>query len=361
MGSLIQDSEEEGCARYVHTSSDKLCAENKYIAMYTYRQTMPHYKVGTVSIETLVDEVMKEELGSDSDNSTSISLYNAVSHDEEKKLKVWNNDIHEKERDTSRDEPNPKSVLTEEERHEISSYWSMIISVCTGRQDDIPQYLLTSLLQISLHGSPLSLQTAAQLDIVLQNRTRHCVLLLQELLSLPPSDQDQIIQTNLHMVHRFRQAMWWGGGTMYSSTWLVRLFMGQHKWAEEQNIPLDLSMKISSKPFTYSSLFSSDSYQSEEEEVLHKKLMKDISDNVDSEDEIEIVLIVLIIVFSPDYLDLKDHSKVEKLYLKFVLLLQSHYSGLYHERKVAGKLDMALRIPHIVRKIRDTLGNRIAL
>ena len=76
---------------------------------------------------------------------------------------------------------------------------------------------------------------------------------------------------------------------MYSSTWLVRLFMGQHKWTEEQNIPLDLSMKISSKPFTYSSLFSSDSYQSEEEEVLHKKLMKDISDNVDSEEKMPVL------------------------------------------------------------------------
>ena len=148
---------------------------------------------------------------------------------------------------------------------------------------------------------------------------------------------------------------------MYSSSWLVRLIIGQHKWVEEQYIPLDLSTKSSSKPFTYSSLFSTDSYQSGEEEVLHKKLMKDISDNVDSEDEIEIVLIVLIIVFSPDFLDLIDHSQVEKLYLKFVLLLQSHYSGLYHKRKVAEKLDMTLRIPHIVRKIKDTLGNRIAL
>jgi len=327
--------------------------------MYTYRQTMPHYKVGSVSIETLVEEVMREKLGSDnSDNSASISLY---SQDEEKKAKVLESDIHEKERDTIRDDLNPKCVLTEEERHEICSYWSLMTGVCTGRQDDIPQYLLTSLLQISLHSSPLSLQTAAQLYTVLHNRTRHCVLLLQELQSLHPSDQDQIIQTNLHMVHRFRQAMWWGGGTMYSSCWLVRQIMGQHKWADEENIPLNLSLKSSSKPFTYSSLFSSDSYQSEEEEVLHKKMMKDISDNVDSEDKIEIVLIVLIIVFSPDYLELKDRSQVEKLYLKFVLLLQSHYSELKQERKIADKLDKALRIPHIVSKIRDTLGNRIAL
>ena len=95
--------------------------------------------------------------------------------------------------------------------------------------------------------------------------------------------------------------------------------------------------------------------------MLHKHLMKDISESVDSDDEIEIILIVLIIAFSADFLDLKDRNKVEKMQLKFVLLLQAHYSAMYPEKEVAGRLAKALMIPALARQIVQLTGSRLSL
>ena len=159
-------------------------------------------------------------------------------------------------------------------------------SCCARRHDDLDPQMVTELLQIALHGSSLSHQTAAQLHTVVENRTSQCFYLLQEFQALPPPDQDQIVQNNLQMIHRFRQALWWGN-TKYHSRRLVGLFMGEDKCLEIENIPQDFSMKCSSaKSFEYQSLFTSPWCQSEEVEVLHKNLMKDISESVDSDDEI---------------------------------------------------------------------------
>ena len=62
--------------------------------------------------------------------------------------------------------------------------------------------------------------------------------------------------------------------------------------------------------------------------MLHKHLMKDISESVDSDDEIEIILIELIIAFSADFLDMKDHSQVQKIQLKLVLFLQADFPNV---------------------------------
>ena len=52
--------------------------------------------------------------------------------------------------------------------------------------------------------------------------------------------------------------------------------------------------------------------------------MKEIAERVDSDDMIEETLIVLIIAFNPDFLDVYDHKKVESTQLKFALALYAH-------------------------------------
>ena len=258
--------------------------------------------------------------------------------------------------------PTPPHPLTVEEVQDICRYRSMMMSSCTGREDDLPPSLVIEVLQVSLHGSSLSLQAAAHLQRVLESRTMQCLHLIPEFRALPVLDQAEVILQNSHALQRFRQALWWDSpSTKYHSSYLVQLLMGEDKLVERGNIPQNLSVKTSSEPFQYSFLFASPCYQSLEEEVLHKSLMKDISDNVDNDDEIEIILIVLIIAFSPDYLDLKDTSQVEKIHQKFVLLLQSHYSGLYPMPVVATKLAKARMIPGITRKIINIMGNRLGL
>ena len=56
--------------------------------------------------------------------------------------------------------------------------------------------------------------------------------------------------------------------------------------------------------------------------------MKDISESVDSDDEIEIIVIELIKAFSADFLDMKDHSQVQKIQLKLVLFLQAEFPNV---------------------------------
>jgi hypothetical protein len=223
----------------------------------------------------------------------------------------------------------PHNPMTADDRLQILQYGEVMRSCCAGRHDDMDPQMVTELLQIALHGTSLSHQTAAQLHTVVENRTSQCFYLLQEFQALLPDDQDQIVQHNLQMIHRFRQAIWWGN-TKYDCRWLVGMFIGEDKCLQIENVPQNFSLTNSSfQPFEYQSLFISHWCQSEEVEVLHKNLMKEISNTVDSDDEIEIILIVLIIAFSADFLDLKDRNQVEKIQLKFVLFLQSHYSAIY--------------------------------
>eukprot|EP00092_Neocalanus_flemingeri_P034757 GFUD01037825.1.p2 GENE.GFUD01037825.1~~GFUD01037825.1.p2 ORF type:complete len:306 (+),score=87.81 GFUD01037825.1:800-1717(+) len=272
---------------------------------------------------------------------------------------VWYNKYLKRLFPPSTTDPNPHKPLSAEDRLQILQYGEVMRSCCAGRHDDLEPQLVTELLQTALHGTPLSHQTAAQLHTVVENRTSQCFYLLQEFQALPPHDQEQIVQHNLQMIHRFRQAVWWGN-TKYDWRWLVGMFIGEDKCLEIENIPQDLSVK-NSKPFEYQSLFSIPWCQSEEVEGLHKNLMKDISNSVDSDDEIEIILLVLIIAFSADFLDLEDRSQVEKTQLKFVLFLQSHYSTLYPGKVVAAKLAKALMIPAVARQIVQMTRSRVVL
>merc|ERR1711892_791934 len=264
--------------------------------------------------------------------------------------------------DSPTKEPNHHQSLTTEDLLQIRKYGEVMKSCCTGRHDDLDPHTVTELVQIALDGSSLSQQTAAQLHTAVESRTSQCFFLLPEFQSLPPPDQDQIIQNNLQMVHRFRQALWWGH-SKYQAMDLVELLMGVDKCTELENIPQNLSLKISStQPFEYNSLFTSPWHPySGDDEVLHKSLMKDISDNVDGDDEIEIILIVLIIAFSPDFLDLSDRRRVEKIQLKFVLFLQSHYRDICPEMMIATKVTKALMIPSVTRQILQVTRSRLSL
>ena len=71
--------------------------------------------------------------------------------------------------------------------------------------------------------------------------------------------------------------------------------------------------------------------------MLHKNLMRDISESVDSDDEIEIIVIELIKAFSADFLDMKDHSQVQKIQLKLVLFLQAEFEFLCGQIQILPK------------------------
>jgi len=257
--------------------------------------------------------------------------------------------------------PNPHVPLTAEDRLQILQYGEVMRSCCAGRHDDMEPQLVTELLQTAMHGTALSHQAVARLHSVVESRTSQCCYLLQEFQVLPPSDQEQIMQQNLQMIHRFRQAVWCGN-TNYDWRWLVGMFIGEHKCLEIENIPQDYSSTRSSvKHFKYQSLFRSPQCQSEEENDLPQQLMKEISNSVDSDDEIQTILIVLIIAFSADFLDLEDRPLVEKTQLKFVLLLQSHLSSVYPDKEAAAKLVKALMIPALARQIVQMTRSRGAL
>lgn len=258
-------------------------------------------------------------------------------------------------------DPNPYSFLEEVDKARILQYGEVMRRCCTQRHDDIEPQLLTDILQITLHGTSLSGQAAVQLHNIIETRTRSCFNLFQEFQALSPSDQAAIIEHNLPLVHRFRQAICL---TNPSLTWraMMELFIGEDKLREAENLPHDLSGKDSPKKmFEYSDLFTAPWCQCKELEDTQKALMEDIASWVDVDDDVQIILLVFILAFNHDFLDLKDRCQVEKIQMKFVLLLQAHLRATYPGTLATSKLAKAAMLPAVCRQIYQLTKKRLII
>ena len=133
---------------------------------------------------------------------------------------------------------------------------------------------------------------------------------------------------------------------------MVQILIGEDKLREEAlNLPTDLSGKEAGREgFQYSNLFTGLS-SSPDSESKTRALMEEIAAWVDIKDEIQITLLVLILAFNHDFLDLKGRSLVEKIQLKFVLVLQSHLRSLHPSSLAASKLTKAVMLPAVTREI----------
>ena len=224
--------------------------------------------------------------------------------------------------------------------------------IWTGRHDDLEPGLVTDLMTVTLHGTSLTQNTANLLNKVLEARTRECLQLMPEFQSLEPGDQTTLLEENLPLVHRFRQALCLHCPHL---TWrrMVQLLIGDTKLREEAaNLPTDLSGKeVEREAFQYSRLFTAPWYPSPEMERKTKSLMEDIAGLVDFNDELQIILLVLILAFNHDFLDLRGRCQVEKIQLKFVLLLQSHLRSVHSSSLAASKLTKAVMLPALTREL----------
>ena len=226
----------------------------------------------------------------------------------------------------------------------------MIYRVCSSRHDDIPTSVLSDILQVTINGTSMSQSTASHLDDIISSRSQTCLQMLPEFKTLSSRDQEAILEHNLPLVHRFRQALCLHAPQMGWSK-MIEFLIGQERLQEEvDNLPTDLSGSPK-KQFQYQSLFSFPWCQSKEIESLHKTLMEDIASWVDFHDEIQIVLLALILAFNHDFLDLEGRNQVEKIQLKYVILLQSHLRSLYPNSLAASKLTKAVMLPAVAREI----------
>jgi hypothetical protein len=242
----------------------------------------------------------------------------------------------------------------------VGEFTELIKKVFTGRHDDLSALALTDLMSLTMHGTcltSLTPSTATQLNSVLETRTRACLLLLPEFQCLHPGDQRTILEQNLPLIHRFRQALCLNSSLSWSS--LVQLLIGEEKLREEAlNLPTDLSGKeVEREGFQYSNLFSgpgaawAQSSTSSETERKTRGLMEEISAWVDTKDHIQLTLLVLILAFNHDFLDLKGRSLVEKIQLKFVMVLQSHLRSVHTSSVAASKLTKAVMLPAVTREL----------
>merc|ERR1719412_799718 len=93
--------------------------------------------------------------------------------------------IMQEEQQENRDTavPSPGSdqgaEFTQTVAEELLRYEEVVRRCCTWRHDDLDPQLLTDILQITIHGTSFSYQTAAQLSKVLDNRAKACFTLLQ--------------------------------------------------------------------------------------------------------------------------------------------------------------------------------------
>lgn len=258
-------------------------------------------------------------------------------------------------------DPNPYNIFDEVDKGRILQYGEVMRRCCTQRHDDIEPQLLTDILQITLHGTSLSGQAAVQLHNIIETRARSCFALFQEFQALSSSDQNAIIEHNLPLVHRFRQAICL---TNPNINWrgLMEMFIGEDKLREAENLPHDLSGKDSPKKmFEYSDLFSAPWCQCKELEDMHRALMEDIASWVDFNDEVQIILLVFILAFNHDFLDLKDRCQVEKIQMKFVLLLQAHLRATYPGTLATSKLAKAAMLPAVTRQIYQLTKKRLII
>ena len=241
----------------------------------------------------------------------------------------------------------------------VVEFSELIRKVFTGRYDDLSAQALTDLMSLTMHGTSLSSlapHTATQLNTLLENRTRACLLLLPEFQCLHPGDQRTILEHNLPLIHRFRQALCLNSNLSWAT--LVQLLIGEEKLREEAlNLPTDLSGKEEEREgFQYSNLFTGPGApwvqsSSSDSERKTRGLMEEISAWVDTKDHIQLTLLVLILAFNHDFLDLKGRSLVEKIQLKFVLVLQSHLRSLHPSSLAASKLTKAVMLPAVTREL----------
>ena len=237
----------------------------------------------------------------------------------------------------------------------VEKIGGLIRRVCTRRHDDLDSDLLQSLVQLTSQGGIMTAATAAQLSEVIQSRSAACLQLLPEFQSLDPRDQAAIIQHNLPLIHRFRQSLCLMtphiGWRM-----LAEVIIGSKLGEEEENLPTDLSGSPK-KPFQYESFFTSP-FASNSSEYLHKEaLMRDIASRVDIDDEHQLLLMLLILAFNHDFLDLKNRQQVEKIQLKYVVLLQIHMRSKYANSLAACKLTKALMLPAVARELVQVTKN----
>ena len=256
--------------------------------------------------------------------------------------------------------PNPYVALTPEDRARILSYGDLMLHSVAGRGPALEPGLLTDLLQVTLHGTSFSRKTALQVSSLLEQRSRAGLALLPEFQALPATAQLMVMQHNLPLVHRFRQALCLASPAL---SWrkLVEIFVGEERLRScEENLPHDLSGKASpTRPLEYEDLLSSASCNGRPDlQQEHLDLAKQLADSVDPEDKVQIILTALIIVFCPDFLDLRERSAVEQTQMKFVLLLQSYLSSSC-PTVGAARLARTLMVPAIARQIHGLARERL--
>jgi len=174
--------------------------------------------------------------------------------------------------------------------------------------------------------------------------------MIPEFQTLSLDDQEAILEHNLPLIHRFRQSICLHSKDL-NWTKMMEILIGKDVLKEEaENLPTDLSGSPK-KCFQYSDFFTKPWVTSPEVETLHKNLMEDITSWVDPNDDIQIILIILILAFNHDFLDLQGRSQVEKIQLKYVILLQSHLRTQYTNSLAASKLTKAVMLPAVAREI----------
>ena len=133
--------------------------------------------------------------------------------------------------------------------------------------------------------------------------------LCRQFQALGPADQAAILEHNLPLVHRFRQALQLHSGLSWRA--LTAAVIGAAVLEEEAaNTPTDLSGTGPRQLLQYTDLFSAPWCGSAEVETLHRALMADIAAWVEVEDEVQVTLLGLILAFNHDFLDLEARAQV---------------------------------------------------
>jgi len=199
----------------------------------------------------------------------------------------------------------------------------------TERNDDVDPSLLTELLQTTLQGSQLTTHIMDRVAAVIHSRTKMCLSLNKDFQRLNENDKTTIIRNNVPLIHRLRQVLTVSNSTLTLSD-LVKLLIGESRLHTAQSLlPCDLSSNSGIQKTTFSANidYMQILFQNKKEDSTCNDLVNKLSQIIDVDDHISLVLLIFITAFNTDFIQYENRKKVEDIQLKYVCLLQRHLNS----------------------------------
>jgi len=229
---------------------------------------------------------------------------------------------------------------------DISDFW------VTSKVNDMDTALIREIIRLIAFGAKLSEPGLSQLASTMKKRSIEFALRVREMQQLGEEDRHEILSKNIPILIKLKISTFFNP----SMTWSKQL---ETLLGVEEVEKLDKKLRslqvqgLDNLRLQYSQFFSSPFLQTEDSEQQFCKLLNKIGSW--PEDEKEYILICLLLLFSPDLLDLNDRVRVEKIQLSLAELLHNYLNHRHGRDRGRSKYASAMFLISQCRHLHDIL------